>query len=125
MATVSRFLKKLSILFSRKRFRRELDEEMSFHREQAERELIAGGMAPEAAHYAAIRRFGNSTRLTERSHEQVGFRLETIAQDIRFTLRQLRRNQGFAVTAILILALGMGVSVAIFAFVDSALLKPL
>jgi macrolide transport system ATP-binding/permease protein len=125
MATVSRFLKKLSILSNRKRFRSELDEEMSFHREQAERELIAGGMAPEAAHYAAIRRFGNSTRLTERSQEQVGFRLETIAQDIRFTLRQLRRNPGFAVTAILILALGMGVSVAIFAFVDSALLEPL
>ena len=48
-----------------------------------------------------------------------------VAQDLRFALRQLRHNPGFAVTAIFILALGMGVSVAIFAFVDAALIQPL
>ena len=46
-------------------------------------------------------------------------------QDLRYALRQLRKNPGFAFTAILILALGMGVSVAIFGFVDAALLQPL
>jgi len=55
----------------------------------------------------------------------VGFKMETVAQDLRFALRQLRKNPGFAITAVLILALGIGASVAIFAFVDAALIKPL
>jgi macrolide transport system ATP-binding/permease protein len=125
MNIVSRFLKKLSFLFGRARYQSELDEEMAFHRAQAEKDLVAEGMSPEAARYAAMRRFGNSTRLREESHEVVGFRIETVAQDLRFTIRQLRKNPGFALTTILILALGMGVSVAIFGFVDAALLQPL
>jgi predicted permease len=55
----------------------------------------------------------------------VGFRVETVVQDLRFATRQLRKNPGYACVAILILALGMGVSVAIFGFVDAALLEPL
>ena len=102
-----------------------MDEEMLFHREQAERDLIASGMPPEAAKYAAMRQFGNATRLKERSHEVVGFKAETVVQDLRFAMRQLRKNPGFAVTAIAMLALGIGASVAIFAFVDAALIKPL
>ena len=65
------------------------------------------------------------TKLMEQSHEEVTFRVETVVQDLRFALRQWRRNPGFALTAILILALGMGASVAIFGFVDAALLEPL
>jgi len=125
MNGLARFLKKFGILFGRERFRVELDEEMAFHREQAERELLAGGMAAEDARFEAMRRFGNATRLRERSQEAVGFSMETVVQDLSFALRQLRKNPGFAATAILILALGMGTSVAIFAFVDAALIKPL
>ena len=55
----------------------------------------------------------------------IAFRWETVLQDLRFTLRQLRKNPGFAVTAILIIALGIASSVAIFAFVDAALIQPL
>jgi predicted permease len=125
MNSIGRFLKRLSILFGRKRFQSELDEEMAFHRAQAEKDFVAGGMSPEAARYAAIRQFGNATRLKERSHESVGFRSETVVQDLRFGMRQLRKNPGFAFTAIVILALGIASSVAIFAFVDAALIKPL
>jgi predicted permease len=125
MNLVDVFVRKVAILFRRNRFRSELDEEMAFHREHAEKELIAGGMDPAAAHVAAARQFGNATTLRETSHSVIAFRLETIVQDIRFALRQLRRNPGFAITAMLILALGMGASVAIFGFVDSALLEPL
>jgi macrolide transport system ATP-binding/permease protein len=120
-----RFAKKLTILFRRQRFSRELDEEMAFHRAQATEELTAAGMTPEAARYAAMRQFGNATRLKEKSHEVVGFHAETVLQDLNFALRQLRRNPGFAATAVLILAQGIGASVAIFAFVDAALIKPL
>jgi macrolide transport system ATP-binding/permease protein len=125
MNVISRFLRKLSILLGRKRFGGELDEEMAFHRQQAEIEFIAGGMTPEGARYAAMRQFGNATKLREQSHEVVGFKMETVVQDLRFALRQLRKNPGFAMTAILILALGIGATVAIFAFVDAALIKPL
>jgi macrolide transport system ATP-binding/permease protein len=125
MNVILRFLRKLSILLRRKRFGGELDEEMAFHRRQAEIELIAGGMTPEGARYAAMRQFGNATKLRVQSQEVVWFKMETVVQDLRFALRQLRKNPGFAMTTILILALGIGASVAIFAFVDAALIKPL
>jgi predicted permease len=125
MIPITQFLKRLSLLFRRKRFRDELCEEMAFHCAEAERAFVADGMTPEAAHHAAMRQFGNTVRLRERTHEVVGFRVETVIQDLRFALRQFRRSPGFAVTAVAILALGMGVSVAIFGFVDAALLEPL
>lgn len=51
--------------------------------------------------------------------------METLVSDIRYALRQLRKSPAFAATAILVLSLGICASVAIFAFVDAALLKPL
>jgi macrolide transport system ATP-binding/permease protein len=123
--SIGHFFRKLAILFRRERYNRELEEEMAFHREQTERELIDGGMSAEEAHYAATRQFGNATRLKERSHEAVGFRMESAVQDFRFVMRQLRRNPGFAATAVLVLALGICASVSIFAFVDAAIIKPL
>ena len=51
--------------------------------------------------------------------------MNTFIQDLRYTLRQLRKSPGFAGTAILILAMGMCASIAIFGFVDAALIKPL
>jgi macrolide transport system ATP-binding/permease protein len=122
---MAQFLAKLSLLFRRGRFRSELDEEMAFHRAETEKALRAEGASPEEARSAATRQFGNSARLREESQEVIGFRAETVAQDLRFALRQLRHRPGFALTAILILALGMGVAVAIFGFVDAALLRPL
>ncbi len=125
MNPLTLFAKKLNLLFRRNRFHSELDEEMAFHREQAERDFIASGMSATQAQGAAARQFGNATQLREQSHGLVAFRWETVAQDLRFALRQLRRSPGFAITAIFILALGMGVSVAIFGFVDAALIQPL
>ncbi len=125
MKGMNRFLKKLEILFRRQQFRRELEEEMAFHREQTERDLQADGMASEEARYAANRRFGNTTRLKEQSHEIIGFQFEIVLQDLRYALRQLYKKPGFALVSILILALGIGASTAIFAFVDAALIRPL
>ena len=119
------FLGKLRLLFRRKRFSEELSEEMALHRYLSEREFIDAGLPSQAARYAAMQRFGNSTRLMERTHEVVGFKVETVFHDLQFALRQLGKNRGFALTAILILALGIGACVAIFAFVDAALIKPL
>ncbi|HWA93814.1 MAG TPA: ABC transporter permease [Terracidiphilus sp.] len=125
MSELRGFWHRLTALFGRTRYREELDEEMAFHREQAENALRDDGMTPEAAYRTAARQFGNATLLKEQSHNAVGFRMESIARDMRFALRQLRRQPGFALLATLILALGMGASVAIFGFVDAALLQPL
>ncbi|MCU1320127.1 MAG: permease [Edaphobacter sp.] len=125
MDPITRFFKRLGTLLHRERFDSELEEEMAFHREQKEGELRGEGVAPEIAYYAAMRQFGNEAKLKEQSHEVVQFRFETVWQDLRFAIRQLRRSPGFTVTAVLMLALGIGASVSIFAFVDAALIKPL
>jgi len=119
------FFRKLWMLIRRERFRSELDEEMAFHRAQAERDFIAEGMNPKTARTAAKRQFGNPERLKNRSTDIVSFRFESVLQDLRFALRQLSKNPGFTATAAVVLALGIGASVAIFGFVDAALIKPL
>ena len=75
MTLIFRFLRKLRLLIGRARFRDELNEEMAFHRDAAEKAFVEEGMTQEAAKYAARRQFGNATRLNEQSHETVGFRL--------------------------------------------------
>jgi predicted permease len=125
MNGITRFLNKLMVLTGRKRFTEELDEEMAFHREQAEREFIASGMTPEAARYAAMRQFGNTTRLKEKSHEEVGFSFESVMQDVRYAIRQLALNPGFTVVITLTLALSIGANSAIFSVIEGVLLKPL
>jgi macrolide transport system ATP-binding/permease protein len=125
MNALIRWLRKTALLLGRRNFDKDLQEEMAFHQEQTAKEFEADGTPPDAARYAAIRQFGNATLLQERSREVVQFRVETVVQDLQFALRQLRRSPGLALTAILVLALGIGASTAIFAFVDAVLIRPL
>lgn len=125
MKSLSYGWRKLKLLFRREEFAGDLDEEMAFHRAQMAKELEGRGMSPEAARYAAMRQFGNPTRMREQSQDVVGFRAESLVQDLRYAIRQLKKNPGFALTAILMLTLGIGASTAIYAFVDAALIHPL
>jgi macrolide transport system ATP-binding/permease protein len=84
------------------------------------------GMTPEQARRAALIKLGGVEAAKEAYRDRATLPLlENLTGDIRFALRQLRTNPGFTATAILMLSLGMCASVAIFAFVDAALLKPL
>ena len=113
-------------LFSRTKVEQDLDEELRYHLERQIEEDVAAGMSREDARRAALRSFQNLEQRKEECRDMRGWNLmDNLMQDLRFALRQLRKNPGFTSTAILMLALGMCASVAIFAFVDAALLKPL
>lgn len=108
-----------------KRALNDLDQEIREHVELATQENIDRGMTPEEARYAALRKFGNVTRVKEESREVWSLVwLEQLGQDVRFALRQLRQSPGFAIIAILTLAFGVGANTAIFSFADLVLDHP-
>src|ERR1700726_2481286 len=117
MNALARFFRRLWILLRRETHSSELEEEMAFHQEQSAKTLISEGLSPEEAGYQAKRQFGNDASLRDKSHQAAAFRIEDVLLDARFAIRQLRRNPGFATTAILILTLGIGATVALFAYV--------
>jgi predicted permease len=104
----------------------DLGRELRAHLELEAEERQMNGLSPRDAGDASRRAFGNVTRIKEEVRSMWGWTLwETMFQELRYAARTLRKNPGFAATAILTLAIGIGASTAVFTVVDSVLLKPL
>jgi macrolide transport system ATP-binding/permease protein len=118
--------RRITNLFFRAKVDREIDAELKSHIEMRVEDNLVRGMSPRQARRDALVRFGNPIVTKERTIEaDATLYLASIWADIRYAVRQLWRSPGFAGTAIVVLALGLAASVAIFAFVDAALIKPL
>jgi hypothetical protein len=117
---------RLRSVLQRRQLDIELDEELRYHIERQIEEDIARGMNPAEARRAALVSASGLTQRKEECRDMRGWNLfDNLAQDLRFAMRQLRKNAGFTATAIVMLGLGLCASVSIFAFVDAALVKPL
>jgi hypothetical protein len=116
---------RLAGMFSRKQRESELADELNSHLQMAVEDNLRSGMTAEEARRAAMLQLGGEP--TRQAYRERGTLpgMENVFQDLRFALRQLRKNPGFTVTAVLMLVLGISASVSIFAFVDAALIKPL
>jgi len=104
--------RRIRYLINRRRFDRELESDMEFHREMAAR--------------AGRNNFGNTLRMREQSREAWGWTwLDRLIQDLRYGVRILARSPGFTIMAVLVLAIGIGINVSAFSLFDMVALKPL
>jgi putative ABC transport system permease protein len=110
--------------FSRRQIYRDLSEEIQQHLQEKIEELVASGMGRDEATQRAKREFGNAVLLEERSREVWrGPVWESFWLDLKYGKRQLRRSPGLTLTAVLTLALGMGVNTSIFTVFHQVLLR--
>jgi len=104
----------------------DLADELESHLQLHIDDNLRQGMSSAEARRQALLQLGGVEQTSQAYRERSTLpRLEEILQDLRFALRQLARNPGFTVTVIAVLSLGFGAAIAIFAFVDAALIKPL
>ncbi len=119
-------MKRIAQRFLSKAWEQDLNDELRFHMEKQITLKISAGIPPEEARRQAVLEFGGVEAVKEDCREQRrGFWLETLWGDVRYGLRMLRKSPAFAVIAILTLAAGIGVTSAVFSFVDRNLFRSL
>jgi hypothetical protein len=105
-------LRRLSYLWNRRRLEREMAEEMAYHREL---------MSPDRRTH-----FGDDLRLREDSREAWGVMwIDRLGQDLRYAFRAMATSPGFTTAAVLVLAIGIGATVAAFSAFNMVALRPL
>jgi predicted permease len=113
-------------IFQRRQIHDDLAEEIQQHLAEEIESLMAGGMNRRDAEFAARRRFGNVTLIEEQGSEAWKMpNIEGWLSDFRFALRRLKASPGFALTAVITLALGIGANVVVFSVLNGLILRPL
>jgi predicted permease len=123
---MTEFLAKIFSVFRKSQRDGDLNAEMASHLELAVEENISLGMSPEEARRKALVRFGGVEQAKEEHRDARGLPImESIAQDLRYTFRTLRRDAGFTIFAVLIIGLGIGASSTVFSVLNTLLVRPL
>jgi predicted permease len=126
MRSLEKIRMRLQMLLHRRRESSRLNAELEFHLEQQIAENRSAGMSPLEARQAALRAFGNPVVVCEQARESWSWNgLDALLRDLRIASRTLLRSPGFALTVIVVIALGIGANVALFTLVRSVLLRPL
>jgi len=119
-------LSRLKTLFRRGGLEENLDAEMRSHLEMLEGEYLRRGRSPEEARYAARRDFGGLEQAKEAFREQRGIPfLDNLVRDVRYGARLMRKSPGFAIVAVLTLAIGIAVNTVVFTAFDALALRSL
>ena len=125
MSPIRNFAGWFRALFRKQKLDVNMDDEMRLHIELQTQQNIEAGMEPERARYAAMLQFGCTESIKETCREQRGVVwVETLWRDLRYASRMLLKTPGFSAIAILTLALGIGVNLALFALLNEQLLRP-